>query len=82
MYMLWLIINDFLNRSVLQIGVLKSLVFLKDLLWLDLGGKSSASLWFLSLTISLNNLRDKSSRLECNVVILALANASPYFKPG
>jgi hypothetical protein len=49
--------------SVLQIGVLKSLVFLKDFLWLDLGGKSSASLEFLSLTILLNSLRDKSSRL-------------------
>ena len=80
--MQWLVINDFLNRSVLQTGVLQRLVFLKKFLWLDVGGRSSATLWFLLLTIPLNSFLDNSSRLEYNVVISTFVNASLYFKSG
>ena len=42
---LWLIMKDFLNRSVLHVGVLKILIDLKCLQLVFLGGRRLASLW-------------------------------------
>ena len=69
-----------MKRSVRQTGVLYRLLFLRRRVWeLAIEGSRLASLWCSLLTISLNNLIDKDSRLSESVGITVSAFAVPYF---